>query len=194
MTPGSSRLLGQASNGKAIILECNERGEYIVKHIKNDSSAAAPAAANQTKTKNVSAGQTVSTQISDKNLKRIVKDNMSEASHLGQVSVSNKLTGSMNRTSLVTVLEDNFDLTRISERIAPGEVCTIGTGRNQKLYVNNNGAAQEIKLSKEKFEELFPPQGFGLTKQKGLNNCWLVSRLNSMTESAREELLARTMN
>ena len=184
MTPGSSRLLGQASNGKAIILECNERGEYIVKHIKNDSSAAAPAAANQTKTKNVSAGQTVSTQISDKNLKRIVKDNMSEASHLGQVSVSNKLTGSMNRTSLVTVLEDNFDLTRISERIAPGEVCTIGTGRNQKLYVNNNGAAQEIKLSKEKFEELFPPQGFGLTKQKGLNNCWLVSRLNSMTESA----------
>ncbi len=49
---------------------------------------------------------------------------------------------------------------------------------------NENGTAVELKISKEKFEKLFPKTGFALVEQKGYNNCWLVSRLNSMTDSS----------
>ena len=79
---------------------------------------------------------------------------------------------------------ENANINYISYYAKRGEVCSVGYGPKQKLYVNDNGKAVELKISKEKFEELFPKTGFALTEQKGLNNCWLLSRLNSMTESS----------
>lgn len=86
--------------------------------------------------------------------------------------------------ALITDLGDNVDLNNISKHIKSGEVCSVGNGTKQKLYVNNNGVAQEIKLSKEKFDELFPEKGFDKIQQNGSYNCWLVARLNSMIESS----------
>ena len=87
---------------------------------------------------------------------------------------------------IIPEFDSNFNLKDISKHVKEGDVCTVGTGKNQKLYVNQNGTAVELKMSKEKFEELFPPKGMALIQQqiKGSNNCWLVSRINSMSSSS----------
>ena len=118
--------------------------------------------------------------------KKVQKNiNITKSNDPGTASISHKLKQSMTPyKESVIQLNENIDLKNISTYIAPGEVCSVGVGQKQKLYVNDNGHAVEIKVSKEKFEELFPKTGFAMAEQKGLNNCWLVSRLNSMTESS----------
>ena len=59
--------------------------------------------------------------------------------------------------------------------------------KNEKLYTRNNGIEIELKISKEKFEELFPPVLRHISQQGNIGNCWFVSRLNNLmsTESGR---------
>ncbi|MCM1338920.1 MAG: FHA domain-containing protein [Muribaculaceae bacterium] len=68
-------------------------------------------------------------------------------------------------------------LTSIAEisNVKNGNVAEI----NGKLYVNDNGNPVELNVSREKFEELFPPLESVTFKQGSLGDCWLVSSLDS---------------
>ena len=79
---------------------------------------------------------------------------------------------------LIKTLSSETDLTNISEHVANGDVCEL----NGKLYVNDNGTATEIKLSKEKFDKLFPPFTRVYFNQGCLGDCWLVSTLDNFMD------------
>lgn len=127
-------------------------------------------------------GAKSSVELSDRDITKKVNENIKRAkTDYGNVATSQKLATALEPGTLtIKDLGNNFNLSDISKSVKNGDVCSVG----QKLYVNQNGQAVELKISKEKFEELFPKTGFALVEQNGYNNCWLVSRLNSMTDSA----------
>lgn len=83
-----------------------------------------------------------------------------------------------NGESLITTLKKQSDLSNISKFVENGDVCEL----NGKLFVNDNGKAVEIKLSKQKFEELFPPLSRVSFEQGHLGDCWLVSTLDNLMD------------
>ena len=117
-----------------------------------------------------------------KTMEQHVQDGLSNQNIVatGRKVVSKKVVQAQN-SNITTIKElDNISPSQISAHAKEGQVCSIGN----KLYVNQGGQAVEVKMSKQTFERLFPPEGFARIEQKGLNNCWLVSRLNSMTGSS----------
>ena len=127
-----------------------------------------------------------------KNLKANYMGNLIETVESSQNYVlSKRVADAVNGKPLVTDLGTGINLKDISQYVGNGEVCAIGTGRNQKLYVNDNGTAVEIKLSREKFEELFPPLGTASFSQvAGTHTCTIMANLNAMldTPSGRAKL------
>jgi len=91
--------------------------------------------------------------------------------------------------SLVTTLDAGVNPSTISRHVSDGGVCAIGN----KLYVNDGGRAVPLKLSREKFDDLFPPLGTAVIEQNGLNNCWLVSHINTMMDSSSGRVKLYTM-
>ena len=85
-----------------------------------------------------------------------------------------------NGESLITTLRNPSELSNISKYVENGDVCEL----NGKLFVNDNGKAVEIKLSRQKFEELFPPLSRVSFEQDGLGDCWLVSTLDNLMDIA----------
>lgn len=83
-----------------------------------------------------------------------------------------------NGESLITTLKNPSELNNISKHVEYGEVCEL----NGKLYVNDNGQAVEIKLSRQKFEELFPPLTRVSFEQNALGDCWLVSTIDNLMD------------
>ncbi len=187
LKPGEMKNLGKTPDGRDLMLFRDLDGSFSVRY--EGSAAKSQGQSFFSRVKSTVTETLASVKASgDKQINRIINENLSiargDASHyIGTPKVSQKLTDALNTTTLVKDLGDGVDLANISKHVEPGQVCSVGSGANQKLYVNNNGVPQEIKMSKEKFEELFPPTGFGLIKQGGYNNCWLVSRLNSMIDS-----------
>ncbi len=184
--PGENKLLGQTEDGLSIVLEGGTNGSYTVKYIENGSPS--PVNTSSSTVKKSSDYTQTPLQVSDKHISKKVQTNIkkanSNADDPGNAVIS-KLAGGSETGSSATIkgFDSSLDLSNISQKVAPGDVFTVGNGSSQKLYVNNNGVATELKISKEKFEELFPQNGFALIEQNGLNNCWLVSRLNSMIGS-----------
>lgn len=64
-------------------------------------------------------------------------------------------------------------------KVSPGNVCEVG----KQLYVNDNGTMKPLKISAEKFKELFAYDELFNTYQGRLGDCWLVSAINGMVES-----------
>ena len=178
--PGENKLLGHTSNGSSIILQQDANGTFKVVHMK---PAKTPEYSTTKQHTESTTSQRKSKQVDKKVQENIVRAN-NDSGDPGHSVVSNKLKLAANKPEQVPVFDQSFNLTDVSNNVALGDVFAIGSGKTQKLYVNQNGAAIELKISKDKFEELFPPKGFALAEQNGYNNCWLVSRLNSMTESA----------
>lgn len=83
-----------------------------------------------------------------------------------------------NGEPIIKTLSSQTDLADISKYIANGDVCEL----NGKLYVNDNGTATQINISKEKFEELFPPLTRVSFKQGQLGDCWFVSTLDNFMD------------
>ncbi len=82
--------------------------------------------------------------------------------------------------TLVTQLPNGAKLSDISTHIDNGDVCSFG-GR---LYVNNNGKAERLNLSPEKFEHLFPPVESSIINQDiNARDCWFLSQLGGQMES-----------
>lgn len=125
-------------------------------------------------------------EVSDAGLMSHVDEGMRRdfSSNPGQKIPSAHVERALQHEPLIRDLGETFSLSRISSAVPEGEVCSIGSGAAKKLYVNQGGKAVELKMSSETFERLFPRTGFAMVEQNGLNNCWLVSRLNSMTGSS----------
>ena len=126
------------------------------------------------------------TKLSPIDLMKQAENNIAKQTKLGDpgtVHISRKLHAELNSPMIAKEFPSSIDLNNINSHIKSGEVCAVGSGSNQKLYVNNNGTAQEIKLSRETFDRLFPQGGFAMTSQKANNNCWILSRINAMTGS-----------
>ncbi len=82
--------------------------------------------------------------------------------------------------SLVTKLPNGAKLSDISTHVGNGEVCSYGG----KLYINNNGKAERLNLSPEKFEQLFPPVESSIINQDAeARDCWFLSQLGGQMES-----------
>lgn len=97
------------------------------------------------------------------------------------MNVSNRLREALNNKLLVTDLPASTNLHNISQHVSDGEVCSV----NGKLFVNDNGNAVPINLTREKFEELFPRLGTATFAQPGGTQvCTIQATLNSMLESA----------
>ncbi len=126
------------------------------------------------------------TKLSPSDLMKQAENNISKQikeGDPGTVHISRKLKEELNSPTIAKEFSSEIDLNNINSYIKSGEVCAVGSGTNQKLYVNNNGTAQEIQLSRETFDRLFPQGGFAMTSQKANNNCWILSRINAMTGS-----------
>ena len=127
-----------------------------------------------------------------KNLKANYMNNLVETVESNpNLVLSKRVEDAVNGKPLITDLGSNASLKDISQYVANGEVCSIGSGRNQKLYVNDNGTPVEIKLSREKFEELFPQLGTATFAQSaGTHTCTIMANLNAMldTPSGRAKL------
>ena len=84
-----------------------------------------------------------------------------------------------NGKTLIAEIPANTKLQDIAKYVDNGEVGIL----NGKLYANQNGNAVELKLSKEKFEELFPLIERFKTRQGYTGDCWLISGITTMMEN-----------
>lgn len=89
-------------------------------------------------------------------------------------------------TPLVTEIPTGTTLKDIQRFVEEGEVGIL----NGKLFANQGGKAVELKLSKEKFEELFPLMERFKISQGEVGDCWLVSSIDNFmaNPSQRVEL------
>ncbi|MGN0031037.1 MAG: hypothetical protein ACI37Q_03685 [Candidatus Gastranaerophilaceae bacterium] len=83
-----------------------------------------------------------------------------------------------NGESLITTLKNQSDVANIGKLVENGDVAEF----NGKLYVNDNGKAVELKLSRQKFEELFPPLTRISFEQCSLGDCWFISTLDNLMD------------
>lgn len=83
--------------------------------------------------------------------------------------------------TLVTDLPVDINLSKISDYIENGGV----GAKNGKLYINKDGQAVELNISKEKFEELFPPVETSVIQQGSTNSCWFLSSLSAQMDSPK---------
>lgn len=98
--------------------------------------------------------------------------------------VSRRVEDALNGKTLITDMPTGANIRDISRYVPDGEICAVGTGKNQKLYINDNGTPVELNISREKFEELFPPLGTATFYQPGHQVCTIQANMNSMLESA----------
>ena len=70
------------------------------------------------------------------------------------------------------------EIEAISKHVTNGNVCEI----DGALYVNDNGSPVRLKISKEAFENLFPPLGNVAFKQGNIGDCWFVSTLENLMD------------
>lgn len=124
-------------------------------------------------------------ELDKETLKKLKSNNFHEIINTIKVNknfiLSKRLKDALDNKPLITDLYDTNKLKNISNYIQDGEVCCIKSGNQSKLYFNNNGKANEIKLSKEKFEELFPPiETATFSQPGGTHVCTIQAKLNSM--------------
>ncbi len=79
---------------------------------------------------------------------------------------------------LVKEYPSGTSLSKIASEVDIGEVASL----DGKLYVNDNGKIVQLKITKEKFEELFPLESRFNSKQGSLGDCWLVSALDELMD------------
>ncbi len=87
---------------------------------------------------------------------------------------------------LIAEIPAGTNLKNIRNFVEEGEVGIL----NGKLYANQGGKAVEVRLSKEKFEELFPLINRFKAAQGDTGDCWLVSSIDNFmgNSSQRVEL------
>ena len=95
--------------------------------------------------------------------------------------LSSRVKDAIDGKPLVTELDNASKLKNISNYVENGGVCSVKSGDQSKLYFNYNGTPTEIKVSKDKFEELFPPLETATFSQPGGTHvCTIQAKLNSM--------------
>ena len=192
VSQNADTVLGTSPSGKTITATKDANGNIVIRHLESQNPNSLP---HNTGT----VSKTVSTKLSDvpKNIRNRKKfqAGMADVDSIAtsRPEVSQKLVRAIemekNGQTLVKTLDPNINPKNIAQHVDDGNVCAIGS----RLYVNDNGTAVPLKMSKEKFEELFPPVGCALTDQNAVNSCWLVSQINAMTESSGGRVNLYTM-
>jgi len=92
--------------------------------------------------------------------------------------VLNDIVKMQNNESSIKILPNNTAPNDIPKLAEIGEVCEI----NNKLYVANKDSIEQINLTKEKFEELFPIFERNLIKQGNLGDCWVLAAIDAIMD------------
>ncbi len=192
VSQNADTVLGTSPSGKTITATKDANGNIVIRHLESQNPNSLPHNSG-------TISKTVSTKLSDvpKNIRnrKKFKAGMADVDSIAtsRPEVSQKLVRAIemekNGQTLVKTLDPNINPKNIAQHVDDGNVCAIGS----RLYVNDNGTAVPLKMSKEKFEELFPPVGCALTDQNAVNSCWLVSQINAMTESSGGRVNLYTM-
>ena len=96
--------------------------------------------------------------------------------------ISRSLLGDLKKAAKNESFIPNYSslsVQQIKTIVQEGEVYL----KNGKLFTFNNGMEIEIQLSKEKFEELFPPILRHISNQGSIGNCWFVGKLDNLMSS-----------
>lgn len=84
-------------------------------------------------------------------------------------------------TNEIKEFKVNTAAEEISREVAKGDVVKVG----DKLFVNDDGELIELKLTKEKFAELFnQTEGFCLKQGVKSSDCWLISALDNIMDNS----------
>lgn len=86
-----------------------------------------------------------------------------------------------NGETNVIVLSNKTKPQDIKTIVEAGDVCEI----NKKLYIHDGESILPIKLSKEKFEELFPIYERNLIKQGKLGDCWILAGIDALISNQK---------
>ena len=86
-----------------------------------------------------------------------------------------------NKLNVVKDFPKTAGAESILAEIAPGNVCTI----ENKLLVNNGNELVPLKLSKEKFLELFPQDKLACTRQGVVADCWFVTGATNLMDKPK---------
>ena len=108
--------------------------------------------------------------------KRVSSNIVCSSNKYGRIlsdNVLNDIIKIKNNVPLVTTIKNSKEFNDISKHVKNGDVCEY----NGRLFANNNGKPVELKLTKEKFEELFPLLSTNMAYQGYIGDCWLVSTL-----------------
>ena len=108
--------------------------------------------------------------------KRVSRNIVCSSDKYGRIlsdNVLNDIIKIKNNDPLVTTIKNSKEFNDISKYVRNGDVCEY----NGRLFANDNGKPVELKLTKEKFEELFPLLSTNMASQGYIGDCWLVSTL-----------------
>lgn len=108
--------------------------------------------------------------------KRVSSNIVCSSNKYGRIlsdNVLNDIIKIKNNVPLVTTIKNSKEFNDISKHVKNGDVCEY----NGRLFANDNGKPVELKLTKEKFEELFPLLSTNMASQGYIGDCWLVSTL-----------------
>lgn len=87
----------------------------------------------------------------------------------------------MNGEPIIKDYKANTPIDEIIKDVPHGDVVQVGN----KLYVNDDGNLVKLRMTKEKYLELFPPGSRFNINQKALGDCWLVSALDSIMNNPK---------
>lgn len=108
--------------------------------------------------------------------------------------LSKRVSDAVNGKPLVKDLGNNVNIKDINNYVANGDICSVGVGKNGKLYINDNGTPIELKISREKLEELFPPLETSTFSQPGGTHvCTIQSKINTMLDTPKGRVNLYTM-
>lgn len=111
-------------------------------------------------------------------------DGFAKSIHDTKLFFSKNMTRMSSQSRYLREYPKNTPLSTIKKHIKNGEVCSIAG----KAHVQYNGKLIPLKLSKEMFEKLFPPNKLFNFKQGEIGDCWFISGLSGLLDKPKGRL------
>lgn len=111
-------------------------------------------------------------------------DTFAKSIHDTKLFFSKNMTRMFSKSPYLREYPKNTPLSTIKKHIKNGEVCSIAG----KAHVQYNGKLVPLKLSKEMFEKLFPPDKLFKFGQGEIGDCWFISGLSGLLDKPKGRL------